>query len=1023
MRKKFISSIKRTIGLSFWIMILSVQIINAQWTQKTSPGGAFNARENATGFSISNKLYVGTGYDGTNHLNDFWEYDPSTDVWSQKADLEDNSVSPAVNKSRQGAVGFTISGKGYITTGYDGTNHLNDTYEYDPLANNWTKKANFAGIARAYAVGFTISTKGYVGTGGTGDLGGLSDFWEYDPLTDTWTQKANLAIPDIIFPTPVPRQRAMGFSVSGKGYIGLGRVSDQGNCGSFFPCSHNITHYQDLFEYDPTANTWTQKNNVPLAGRVMASAVTIGSKVYVGLGGFSRFNSSQFPPYSTQFPRRDFWEYEPTADSWTQIQDISGNGRFGSVALEANGRAYIVGGNAYNQSSLSNNLVKEIWEYNTTLLLASPTNFNATTISSSQIDLSWTASVGATGYEVYRNTSNDLGNATLVSTTSSTTYSDNGLTDNTLYYYWLKATSSNNSSSAVTASATTLSIAINAATNLVVTALSSCELNLTWIDNATNETGYRIERSIGNNSNFQQVTSIAANTTAITINNHLPDTIYYYRVTPYVGNSSAYSNEYSITTGSLEVPTNFVAAGSGENRIKLTWNYACDYSEFQIERSVGNNNNFQLLTTLVNQTNPLLPPFPNFIGPRDVKNFVYYDNNLSDGKYYYRIRAKNSNGNFSIYTVEGGDEICSGNISLLYNDFVNDAGARLCNMSINNIVNCGVTNANNGITYGVINWIATHGFPNTRFGPTALNLVIQGVNGGVYTPFKFIGGKCYTVTFTVLSGAADDLVMKMADDLVPAALGSFLNEVTTTKTQTIYSGKMDTQGVFETIEVRFTPTENFCNFWMYGEVSIGALSIVENTDQSCGFTSHLSCSGNNITYDNNATVPANYTVTDYIALGDVDQVGDGVAVNLNGTNNVDLRAGNYIDIVEGTDIIVSSTGYFNTQIQQCIEAASSSRTSNFVQQTQNTQELSQSLRVNLFPNPTQGRVNVEVRSGETSSIRILVINLKGEIIKVLEDTKAQSQTFPIDLNDQPKGIYLIRVITDQGSRMKRVVVD
>jgi hypothetical protein len=34
-----------------------------------------------------------------------------------------------------------------------------------------------------------IGNKGYVGTGQY--AGSLADFWEYDPLSNTWTQKAN----------------------------------------------------------------------------------------------------------------------------------------------------------------------------------------------------------------------------------------------------------------------------------------------------------------------------------------------------------------------------------------------------------------------------------------------------------------------------------------------------------------------------------------------------------------------------------------------------------------------------------------------------------------------------------------------------------------------------------------------------------------------------------------------------------------------------------------------------------------
>ena len=43
--------------------------------------------------------------------------------------------------------------------------HYKDFWEYDPTANTWTQKADFGGTARKNAVGFSIGTKGYIGTG------------------------------------------------------------------------------------------------------------------------------------------------------------------------------------------------------------------------------------------------------------------------------------------------------------------------------------------------------------------------------------------------------------------------------------------------------------------------------------------------------------------------------------------------------------------------------------------------------------------------------------------------------------------------------------------------------------------------------------------------------------------------------------------------------------------------------------------------------------------------------------------
>jgi chitodextrinase len=83
-----------------------------------------------------------------------------------------------------------------------------------------------------------------------------------------------------------------------------------------------------------------------------------------------------------------------------------------------------------------------------------PTNLAATPVSSSRIDLTWTAStdnVGVTGYKVFRNDS-------LVNTTLAANYSDIGLAASTTYAYNIVAidAAGNFSSSSDTVSATTL---------------------------------------------------------------------------------------------------------------------------------------------------------------------------------------------------------------------------------------------------------------------------------------------------------------------------------------------------------------------------------------------------------------------------------------------------------------------------------------------------------------------------------------------------------------------------------------
>jgi uncharacterized protein (TIGR02145 family) len=94
-------------------------------------------------------------------------------------------------------------------------------------------------------------------------------------------------------------------------------------------------------------------------------------------------------------------------------------------------------------------------------------------------------------------------------------------------------------------------------TSLTGIVASTTQINLTWTDNSTNETGFKIERKTGTGT----YTVVGTTTTDITTFNNTgltPNTTYTYRVYAYnaVGNSLTYTNEVTlITTALLALPT------------------------------------------------------------------------------------------------------------------------------------------------------------------------------------------------------------------------------------------------------------------------------------------------------------------------------------------------------------------------------------------------------------------------------------------------------------------------------------
>lgn len=84
---------------------------------------------------------------------------------------------------------------------------------------------------------------------------------------------------------------------------------------------------------------------------------------------------------------------------------------------------------------------------------------------------------------------------------------------------------------------------------LSTVATSASQINLTWTDNATNETGFQIERSLTSQNGFSLLATTATGITSYASTALSSNTTYYYRVRAVnAGGSSAYTSESSATT-------------------------------------------------------------------------------------------------------------------------------------------------------------------------------------------------------------------------------------------------------------------------------------------------------------------------------------------------------------------------------------------------------------------------------------------------------------------------------------------
>ncbi len=131
----------------------------------------------------------------------------------------------------------------------------------------------------------------------------LRDIWSYDPHSDSWTQKKD-------FPFDLPAEAAV--TIENKAYV--------------------MTFSGNLYEYDPDADSWRFLSDFPAGNRSGITAFALRGKAYFGTG--SNRDSVYFAVY------KDFWEYDPSLNTWAKISDFPGKARTDAISFVIANKAY-----------------------------------------------------------------------------------------------------------------------------------------------------------------------------------------------------------------------------------------------------------------------------------------------------------------------------------------------------------------------------------------------------------------------------------------------------------------------------------------------------------------------------------------------------------------------------------------------------------------------------------------------------------------------------------------------------------
>jgi hypothetical protein len=249
----------------------------------------------------------------------------------------------------------------------------------------------------------------------------------------------------------------------------------------------------------------------------------------------------------------------------------------------------------------------------------------AATAANAQVNLTWAASSGATGYYLKRSTTS--GSETQIAALSATTYADNAVTNGTKYFYVVSAYDSyGQSANSSEASATPVAPPPPAAPTGLQATAGNTQVSLNWTA-STGATGYHVKRSTTNGTGYIQIS--APTTTNYTDTGLTNGTTYYYVVSAInaagEGANSAQASATPAVPASPPAAPTGLQATAGNTQVNLAWSASTGATSYHVKRSTTNGSGYTQIAA---------PTATN-----------YTDTGLTNGTaYYYVVTALNSAG-------------------------------------------------------------------------------------------------------------------------------------------------------------------------------------------------------------------------------------------------------------------------------------------------------------------------------------------------------------------------------------------
>lgn len=271
-------------------------------------------RASAVSFVVGNYAYVfgGRDVDG-GYLNDLWRYDITNDTWASMG------VTPL--ESRVNATACVYDNIAYVGLGFNGkygtsSSYFRDWWSYDPENDTWTQLKHYPDSATAKAVSMVGDGELYVGYGFCWTY--ERNMYRYNIDSDSWSFiDVHLDRNALTFPTR--SFGGVGSTCQGRHYAGTGFRTNSLNWWG---------------EFDPNGE-WFRREDVPGYKRTLAACTATKNFVYV-IGGMHMGGVN-----TDGRVLNDIQQYDPENDTWSQVAVLPDGGRMNHVAFCKGNRIFV----------------------------------------------------------------------------------------------------------------------------------------------------------------------------------------------------------------------------------------------------------------------------------------------------------------------------------------------------------------------------------------------------------------------------------------------------------------------------------------------------------------------------------------------------------------------------------------------------------------------------------------------------------------------------------------------------------